>query len=75
MKAGQEALEDLEIPKSRIKVVLFATRPRRREGAAACDAAPGQAQCEVKVIQDGRSALPEHGSQPAGCLCRALSQG
>jgi ring-1,2-phenylacetyl-CoA epoxidase subunit PaaE len=75
MKAVEEALEGLDIPRSRIKVELFATSiPRRREGAAHAHAVPGQAQCEVTVIQDGRQrSFSMDRNQPV--LDAALGQG
>ncbi len=55
MKAVQEALDDLGIPKSKVKVELFATSiPRRKDGPARVHAVTDQKQCEVTVIQDGR---------------------
>jgi ring-1,2-phenylacetyl-CoA epoxidase subunit PaaE len=55
MKAVQAALEGLDIPKSKVKVELFATSiPRKKDGPARAQAVADQKQCEVTVIQDGR---------------------
>ncbi len=75
MKAVQEALEALAIPKSRIKVEMFATSiPRRKDGVVQANVSRGEAQCEVTVIQDGRQrSFSMDRSQPV--LEAALSQG
>jgi ring-1,2-phenylacetyl-CoA epoxidase subunit PaaE len=75
MKAVQAALEDLDIPKAKVKVELFATSiPRKAGGAARVVAAADREQCEVTVIQDGRQrAFSMDRNQPV--LDAALAQG
>lgn len=75
MKAVQEALDDLGIPKSKVKVELFATSiPRKKEGAARVHAVADAKQCEVTVIQDGRQRTFSMDRNEA-VLDAALSQG
>lgn len=55
MKAVQEALDALGVPRSKVKVELFATSiPRRQGGPVRVHAADERKPCQVTVIQDGR---------------------
>jgi len=76
MKAVQEALDGLGVPKAKVKAELFATSiPKKKAGAVPVHAVVGRQECEVTVIQDGRRRTFSMEKNREPVLEAALAQG
>jgi ring-1,2-phenylacetyl-CoA epoxidase subunit PaaE len=75
MKAVQEALESLHVPKAKVKVELFATSIPRKDHVPRPVAVAGRGACEVTVIQDGRRRTFSMDKDTEPVLDAALAQG
>lgn len=75
MEAVRAALEAHGIDKSRIRVELFAASAAQAHPAARPHPAPGAGDCEVSVIQDGRTRFFTMHKNSDSVLDAALEQG